>query len=318
VLSIVVPAYSDGHVIREALAALERAADRVDDDVEIIAVLNRQFPELDPGPHTRLLRFVSNLGFASAVMRGVRSSTGEWVIVVNDDCIVEPESLRALLEAADRDRIGSVTGLLVFADRPGIVNAAGLVVDQFGVASERFVGCPVEVAGETTDVFGGTGGFTAYRRAMLEDVGGFDESFFAYYEDADLSWRARMAGWRCIFTPRARAHHAHSASLGHGSAAKLYLVGRNRVRMLAKNLPPEHLRRRAASILLYDLGYMLAAAIRYRTLAPVRGRIAGLREWRRYRMAGAASRREVELAPPPGFRAALSRDRAYRRARPSG
>ena len=127
------------------------------------------------------------------------------VVVVNDDCIVELDSLSALVLARGGDRVGAVTGLIVFADRPRIVNAAGLVIDQLGVATERFVGLPIEVAQETVDVFGGSGAFTAYCREMIDDIGGFDESFFAYYEDADVAWRARMAGWRCLFTPCARA-----------------------------------------------------------------------------------------------------------------
>ena len=115
-----------------------------------------------------------------------------------------------------------------------------------------------------------------YRREMLDSLGGLDRSFFAYLEDADLAWRARMAGWRCVLAPRAVALHRHSATLGHGSRAKHVLVGRNRVRMLAKNATARQLRRRLVGIVVYDLLYVAHEAVRGRTLAPLAGRLRGL------------------------------------------
>jgi hypothetical protein len=83
--------------------------------------------------------------------------------------------------------------------------------------------------------------------------------------------------------------------------------------MLAKNATGNQLRRHAARIVLYDLAYVVFAAARHRSLAPFIGRLAGLRDWKRYRAAGALQRRKVRLVPPPGLSAALRRDRAYRR-----
>lgn len=310
-LSVVVPAYSSADDVGKCVDALARAVRAVPGETEIVVVANRALEGLDPGPGARVLEPGENLGFAGGVMHGIRQSSGSWVAVVNDDCVVEPSGLAALLAAADDERIGSVAGLVLFAGPAAVVNSAGLSVDALGVASERLVGRPPADA-EAGEVFGATGALGLFRRAMLDDVGGFDESFFAYLEDADLAWRARMAGWRCVFTPEARAVHAHSATLGHGSGAKYRLIGRNRVRMLAKNATTRHLCRRAAAMVLYDLGYVAYAAVRSRTLAPLLGRLDGLREWRRYRVAGSGARASVRLDPPPGLRAALGRDRAYR------
>ena len=154
-------------------------------------------------------------------------------------------------------------------------------------------------------MFGASATLALYRRAMLDSLGGLDASFFAYLEDADLAWRARMAGWRCVLAPRAVALHHHSATLGHGSDAKYLLVGRNRVRMLAKNASARQLRRRLVAIVAYDLLYVAHAAVSDRTLAPLAGRLDGLREWRAYRAAGRPARRETRLPPSPGVRAAL-------------
>jgi GT2 family glycosyltransferase len=312
-LSVIIPAYSSVDAVERSAAAI--AASRLDDDVEIVLVLNRELGALNLPGGVRILPFEGNAGFAGGVARGIAGTSGEWLATVNDDCVVEPQSLQALLDAGRSDpRVGAVAGLLVFADRPDVVNSAGIVVDELGVASERLVGCPVDEAFAGSEVFGASGAFALYRRAMLEDVGGFDATFFAYLEDVDLAWRAQMADWRCLFEPRARALHAHSKSFGHASPAKHFLVGRNRVRLLAKNATGEQLRRRAASILLYDSAYVAWALVRHRSLSPLRGRLTGLREWRRYRAVGAASRVRVSLASPPGLLAALRRDRAYARS----
>lgn len=312
-LSVVVPVYAEAAVVEQTVLSLERAADGVDETVEILLVLNRAVGDIEAGRRTRILSSERNLGFAGGVMRGLRAAEGEWIAVVNDDCVVEPHALRALLDAGMADPgVGSVAGLVLFADRPGVVNSAGIVVDELGVASERLVGEPLGAGATPADVFGGSGTFTLYRRAMLDELGGFDESFFAYLEDADLAWRAQIAGWRCVFEPAARAHHAHSSVLGHGSHSKHFLVGRNRVRMLAKNATTAHLRRHGLAMAFYDLAYVAYSVVRYRTLAPLVGRLVGLGEWRRYRRLGAAHRAPIALAKHRGVVAALRRDRAYR------
>ncbi len=149
---------------------------------------------------------------------------------------------------------------------------------------------------------------------MLDEVGGLDERFFAYLEDVDLAWRARSAGWRCVYEPGAVAYHQGSASTGEGSQRKYFLVGRNRVRLLARNATSAQLLRSLPGILLYDLAYVIYAALADRTLAPLRGRLAGLREWRALRAETRPSRRTVELSSGwKGWLAALRMRAAYRR-----
>ena len=314
VVSAVVAAFADGATVERSLAALGAALELLDEPTELVVVLNRRFAAAAFPPGALLLEPGENLGFAGAVARAVAHSSGEWIALVNDDCVVEPESIRALLEAGRGDAgVGSVAGLARFEDRPEMVNSAGLDVDALGVASERLLGRPAAAAAEPAEVFGASGTFGLYRRAMLDAIGGFDESFFAYLEDADLAWRARMAGWRGVYTPAARAVHRHSTVLGHGSSAKHLLVGRNRVRMLAKNATTGQLLRHGAAIIGYDVAYVAYAGLRLRTLAPIRGRLEGIRDWRRYRALGRAARRPVAFSTTSGVQAALHRDRTYAR-----
>ena len=262
----------------------------------------------------RVLETPHNVGFAAGAMVGIEAARGEWVLLLNDDVLLEPEAVERMLQTGSSARdIGAVAPQIRFEWARNLINSAGLAVDALGVSfGVRLVGAAVTTADEPQDVFGASGAAALYRMQMLRDVGGFDERFFAYYEDADLAWRARMRGWRCVYEPTAIVYHVHSATLGHESPRKHYLVGRNRVRTLAKNATGAHLLRFGPAIVAYELAYITFVAFSSRTLAPLRGRLRGLAEWRTFRRVGAAGRRAVKLDERGGVRHALARHRAYR------
>ena len=317
-LAVIVVSYRRADLLDPCLQSVEEALRRVPPEAELIVVDNASHDGSaqlvrDSFPAARLIELPENIGFAGAVNRGTAATEAEWLALVNSDAVVMPDFLAELLAHAQNEGVGSCAAQVRFSGRDEI-NSAGLDVDGLGVAHERLVGAPLEAAGGgSAEVFGASAGAALYRRAMLDDVGGFDASFFMYLEDVDLAWRARMAGWRCLYVPGAVAHHHHSASAGHGSSFKHFHVGRNRIRVLAKNADSRLLARRAPAILAYEVGYVTFAALAHRTLAPLRGRLRGLREWGAYRHLGAVTRRPLELGSPRGFRAALARRRAYER-----
>ena len=292
------------HALRAALAEVDGELLVVDNSVRGVAAES-----------ARVLRQGRNTGFAGGVAAGLAAAAGEWVLLVNDDAELEPDALRALLDAGrDDPRAGAVTAQVRFHARRDVVNTAGLVIDRLGIAYDRLAGAPARDGGAVEEVFGASACVALYRRAMLDAIGGFDASFFAFGEDADVAWRARMAGWTCLYVPGAVAYHHGSATAGEASPAKYFLVGRNRMRLLARNATAGQLARWGWAMALYDLAYVLFAATTDRTLAPLRGRVAGLREWRHYRRGGAAGRRAVALAAPTGPLGAWRQRSAYRRA----
>ncbi len=318
-LSAIVVACGKETLLEDCLRALDRARARVDGETELIVVVNdlsRAGRELLHLPARTVVEVEGSpgLGFAGAVAAGLGVARGEWIAVVNDDCTLHPDALEELLATGERHpNAGSVAANIRFATKPDTVNSAGIEIDDLGVARERRLGEPaIAVETEVVDVFGASATLALYRRAMLESIGGLDASFFAYLEDADLAWRARLAGWSCVLAPRAVAVHHHSSTLGHRSRAKHLLVGRNRVRMLAKNASGGQLRRRLVQIVAYELLYVAYAAAADRTFAPLVGRLQGLRDWRAYRAAGRAHRCELRLSRSAGVRDALRRRRAYR------
>ena len=312
-ISAIVVDHRGGALLDRCLADLRAGLERVAGDGELIVVDNGG--GLAPIEGARLVSLPRNAGFAGGVAAGLAAAGGEWIALVNNDAFVAPDCLERLLAAArGAPSVGSVAPQIRFDGRRDVVNSAGLEVDVLGIGSDRLAGHAASdpAVAAPTDVFGATACVAVYRRAMLDAVGGFDASFFAYQEDADLAWRARSAGWRCRYEPRALAWHQGSATSGEASEFKYRLVGRNRVRMLAKNATRRQLLGHAAGILAYDLAYVAFVALTDRTVAPLQGRLAGLREWRRYRSAGAATRGPVTLARG-GWRAALRQRAAYRR-----
>jgi GT2 family glycosyltransferase len=320
-LSVIVVAFGKETLLSQCLRSIDIALEMVGAEAEVIVVFNRvsdgsREKLQEPARADVTIDNDRNLGFTGGVAAGLARARGDWVALVNDDCVVEPAALSELLAAgAARADIGSVAAQILFAAPGDTINSAGLEIDELGVAYERLLGESVS-AGEkhVVEVFGASGGAALYRRAMLEAVGGFDESFFAYLEDADLAWRAHMHGWLSVYAPGAVVRHHHSTTLGHRSSAKYYLVGRNRVRMLAKNATRAQLLRHGLAMIAYDLSYVAFVAAREATFAPLRGRLRGLREWRTYRTAGAPHRRPVRLARSAGIGGALRRDRSYGRA----
>jgi len=319
-LAAIVVNHGRADLLGPCLRSIESAARRASVELELVVVDNASTDgsvELVRRDHpaATLVEMRENIGFGGGVNAGLAASTGDWVLLLNNDATLDPEALRHLLAAATGRDVGAVAAQMRFAADRTLVNSAGLGVDVLGIAFDRLLGAPADgaEAQEATEVFGASAGAALYRRAMLDGLGGFDERFFVYLEDVDIAWRARIAGWRTLYEPRALAWHHHAATARHGSPFKYFHVGRNRVRMLARNADRRHLLRHGAAMLGYDLAYVAYVAATDRTLAPARGRVHGLREWRAYRREGAAVRRPVELAPRAGLRAALRRRATWRR-----
>lgn len=313
-VSAVVVNFQQRNLLRVCLDSLRDALRPLGDAYEIVVVDNGSADgsvEMVRGefPAVRLIVLTENIGFAGGVSAGIRNATGDWILCVNNDATVAPDAVMELLHVAESGGgdIGSVAAQMVFADRPDVINSAGIEIDRLGVASDRLLSQPVSASeGAPVEVFGTSAGAALYRRAMLEEVP-FDETFFAYYEDVDVAWRARMRGWRCMYAPSAVIHHHHSATARHGSSFKYYWSGRNRIRVLARNATRSQLGRYGLAMLAFDLAYIGFVLVKDRSAAPIRGRIDGLRAWRRDRRTGALYRRAVELPPFLGFRAALRR-----------
>lgn len=286
---IVIPNYNGAAHLDGLFASLGRQAVRdfqvilvddasQDDSVSMAEQLARRY-----GVTLEMVCNSRNRGFAATCNRGIRHAGSHrpapWVALLNNDTRPEPAWLAQLVATGEREPdVGMVASKMLFAHRPGMINSAGIAVDWTGIAWDRQGGQqdnPAET--EVVEVFGPCGGAGLYARSMLDDIGGFDEDFFAYLEDVDLAWRARLAGWRSLYQPQARLLHAHSGTFGEGSPFKSFLLGRNKVWLIAKNYPQPWLTRHLPAIMAYDGAASLYGLARRRDAALIRGRLAGLR-----------------------------------------
>jgi GT2 family glycosyltransferase len=193
-------------------------------------------------PTVKLLPQTSNLGFAEACNIGIDASDGSWVCMLNNDTVAEPGWAEALVRAIERapEDCGMLQALMLYTSRPDVINSTGIELTTMGLGRDRSEGKPRDEGGVAAEIFCPTAGAAAYRRRMLDELrlegGCFDREHFMYYEDLDLGWRARLAGWSAHYVPDAIVHHVwHGSSHRHGDAWLRRLEGTNRMRTLFKN-----------------------------------------------------------------------------------
>jgi GT2 family glycosyltransferase len=317
-LSVVVPHYRRPDLLMRCLESLRDSCQSVEARTEVIVVDDGSRDEScqlvrESFPEFILVALERNGGYPAAVNAGIRASSGEWVLTLNNDTKVERGSLDALLAVArSSPDIGSVAAQQRFLSHPHLIYSAGVEVDRRGQAADRLIGHPVaDSEHEPIEVFAACGAAALYRRAMLEELGDFDERFLFGLEDVDVAWRGHMRGWLCLYAPAAVVYHDLGATVPHGSELRFVQAGRNRLLLIAKNMTTRQLLRYAPGIALFDLLYVAYGLLRLRTLSPLRGRLDGLRLWRSMRRAGASGRVALDLAPATKFSEVMRRRGAW-------
>jgi GT2 family glycosyltransferase len=189
-------------------------------------------------PEVQLLASPVNSGFSGGVALALPAVRTPFVALLNNDATADPGWLAALLaEATGHPGAAAVTSRMVLADAPQTLNNAGVVLLPTGYATDRGYGRAADTYSRADEVFGFCGGAALLRTAALRDVGGFPARFFLYYEDTDVSWRLRLAGWGIRYAPDARVVHRHSASVGQASVTFAFHNERNRLLLLTRCAP---------------------------------------------------------------------------------
>lgn len=229
-------------------------------------------------PLVRVICSDRNLGFARGNNEAIRATESRYVATLNNDAEPDPDWLSELVRAMDSSpTIGMCASKMVRADDSGVMDSCGIRIDRAGIGWNRYAGEREHTMERTPyEVLGPCAGAALYRRAMLDQVGLFDESYFIYYEDIDLAWRAQRLGWRCLYVPSARVIHRHSSTVREGSSLKGFLLGRNKVWTLVKNYPWPDWLLCFPLIVGYDTAAWLYALARGDP-NPLRGRIAAVR-----------------------------------------
>ena len=299
-VSAVVLAYRDEPWLEKSVFAL---LDSADADVEVILVDNGC---TDGG--VERLRDVErvvpvgdghNLGFSGGCNLGAGAAHGDYLAVVNGDLIVEPNAIARLVAVAADDTIGVAAGSVRLADDPELLNTAGNEIHFLGFSWVGHFGEPAAREARARDVAGAMGALALLRRTVWEDLGGFEERYFAFHEDAELSWRCWQRGLRVRYVPDAIGVHRYEFGR---VADKLYLAERNRLLFVLTCWETRTLAVLAPAFLAVELA-VTAAAWRGGWL---RQKLDGWRwllthaRWVRARRAHLQARRDIpdhELAP---------------------
>ena len=236
-----------------------------------LSLLKRAYPEV------RVVDLPDNQGFSAAVNAGIMTSRAELIVLLNNDTETDPGWLAALVRTADTSpEAGLFASKLVdFHDRHRLDGAGDAL---------RLGGLPYRLGHGEIDrgqhdvehyVFGACAAAAAYRRSMLDEVGLFDEDFFAYCEDGDLSFRAQLAGYHCLYMPDAVVYHMGGASSGgKRSPTATRLGSRNGLLLIAKNLPTALIPRLLPFFLAGQLARLLLCAFSSPTV--LKAHLAGI------------------------------------------
>jgi GT2 family glycosyltransferase len=237
-ISVIIVNYNGLHFLDACLSSLSRQTFR---DFEIILVDNAS----DDGsveyiqsryPVVRIVINKENHGFAGGINDGIRVARGDSILTLNNDTIADPQFLENIVKGMEHDEVGMCAAKMMLAD--GRINSAGICISRSGAAWDR--GMFEEDTGKfdtPEEVFGPCAGAALYRKTMLDGIGLFDEDFFLFMEDVDLAFRARMAGWKCMYAPLARIIHIHGGTAGYKSDISIYYGNRNLLWYVLKNFP---------------------------------------------------------------------------------
>ncbi len=241
-ITIIIPNYNGMRYLEGCLGSLAAQTDR---DFEILMIDNGSGDGSvgwvrEHYPKVRIRAYRRNTGFCRAVNAGIRLSRTEYVLLLNNDVVCDPEMVSALHGAilARPDAFSCCAKLLQMSD-PSKIDDAGDFYNVFGWAFARGKGKSSARYTEPEKVFACCAAAAIYRKSVFSRIGLFDERHFAYLEDIDVGYRAMRHGYENWYIPQAIVRHAGSATSGsRHNAFKVRLAARNSVWLVKKNMPP--------------------------------------------------------------------------------
>lgn len=196
-------------------------------------------------PFLVVLSQPKNLGFAGGVNVGIRYALEEnydYIGLFNNDAVADKDWLKKLIETLEANPATGIATCAIMSADGKHFDSTGELYSNWGLPYPRGRSETVsDKYNKHTDIFGASGGASLYRSAMLRQVGLFDEDFFAYYEDVDISFRAQLAGWKVTYTPGAVAYHKIGGTTGKIKGFTTYQAMKNQPLVLYKNVPKKYL-----------------------------------------------------------------------------
>ncbi|MFH1457036.1 MAG: glycosyltransferase family 2 protein [Patescibacteria group bacterium] len=240
-VSIIIPNYNGKHFLEKCLKSLR---EQTFSDFEIILIDNgssdgsigfikNHFSEV------KIIANKKNTGFAKACNQGIKLAVGKYIILLNNDTMVDKKWIKSLVLTAEHDSsIGMCASKILSEKNVLLVDSVGVNICFNGMSRGRGrLEQDRWQHNKTEEILLPSGCAALYRKEMLDEIGFFDESFFAYCEDTDLGLRGQLAGWKAVLVSDAIVYHYYSGTAGSYSPLKAFLVERNHVLVVLKNFP---------------------------------------------------------------------------------
>jgi GT2 family glycosyltransferase len=240
-VSIIIPNYNGEEYLKKCLDSI---SDLKCKSTEIIIVDNNSTDKSlqiveKYLPDIKIIKLKKNYGFSKAVNVGIKTSKGEYIVLLNNDTEVKPDWLSNLiLYISSDEKIFSVSSKMIRYNEKDKIDDAGDNYTLIGWAYKRGDGFNISKYNKTVEVFSSCAGAAIYRKSIFEEIGYFDENFFAYMEDVDISYRARIHGYKNVYCSKAEVYHIGSATSGSKyNTFKVRLAARNNNYVVLKNMP---------------------------------------------------------------------------------
>lgn len=282
-VSAIIPTWNRADLLRSILSNLESQTRKPDEIIVVdngstdgTAVVLREFSVVP-------IVFRENRGFAVAVNEGILKASGDWVLIVNNDVVLEPNWLEVLLSSAERENAAFAVGKLLRPDSQQIDGSFDLI-SRAAYAWRSGYGKPDgPIWSQRRRIFFAPMTAALFRKAVFDQIGTLDTRFESYYEDVDVGVRCALAGLEGIYDPAAVARHMSKTTLGRSAARVYYLTARNQIFVIARYYSTKTLRRFAWPIFWGQLLSLFAAAKQRNFFAALRGKWTGLRRWHEFR-----------------------------------
>jgi GT2 family glycosyltransferase len=220
-------------------------------------------------PMVKIIRFEKNLGFAKAYNIAIRMIDADYIALLNDDTKVHPKWLEELVKAALEDeKAGALGALILFLDHPDIVQHAGGMITPIGGGIDIGFGKPLhEVDLRKRYVGYVCGAAMLVNKDAFEKVGGFDNDYFAYFEDVDLCWRMWLQGYKVVLVPTSVVYHKYGGSWGgRYNPRRLYLSHINKLRNTVKNFDTVYCIKGLLLNVIFDISRLIILVIKHRRI----------------------------------------------------
>lgn len=239
-ISIIIPNYNGKKYLRDCLDAINQIEKL---NIEVIVIDNASqdddFQWINQYKNLYFKQLDKNYGFSRAVNEGIRLAQGEYVLLLNNDTVIEKAFVQELVKTIEKDRkIFSVSSKMIAYHNRELIDDAGDEYSLLGWTKKRGDGQSVQGFITEKRVFSACAGAALYRKSIFDEIGYFDERFFAYMEDVDIGYRANIYGYKNIYCPDAKVYHIGSATSGSRyNEFKVRLAARNNVYVAYKNMP---------------------------------------------------------------------------------